>query len=707
MNNDKSYLYIVILITIISFFSFRLYKNMTRTAKEGQNPVIGILTFKNKLIQRKFDSEVIWDEVNSGIGIRNRDTIRTGDFSDALLTLNDKSKININENSMIYLDFSDSAIINFAYGSLSLVSTGEGGDETQPNKELKIASGDKILEVGKSSVNLAKSGKDDLKLQVTEGSAKIISNGQETTLKENEVANMSGSEIEISAVNLFPGNPIDQQKIYSKTPKSSIDFDWTTSQNAEDVKLEVSKDSKFSSIVSNISVKGTTTQLSLDPGNYYWRLTSSIKTKKQREISVVRKLYVYSVTPPIITLPEEGKIFKYSTIPPLVEMSWKKNELFKDYSVEVSKDSSFTEIIKKVPSSSNYVTLDQLPDGKYYVRILAYPVTSDLSIETSNTHSFALESTSIPDPPKLVSPINSSKLLALSFDKGLSTFQWKDNPEIKESIIQISPSKKFDSILLEQKVNSNQVKPTGKFNPGTYYWRVKAVNKQEKGSEFSEIFNFEVKELDRIELLFPQDKNSFSLENNGITFQWKKNEISSNYLYELSLDPNFTKTVASSKINTNSFKYKFSNEGDYYWRVILLGDDNSEITKSGTYSISIENNKEISLIYPRENEKIDMSNYEELVFKWEKVQNAEAYLLDISENSGKSIFNSLRVSNNQYILKDLTKLEEGSFKWSIQSITKKDQSEVFSKKSIGSFKIYLSEKPILPLVKAQKKFYVE
>ena len=63
---------------------------MTRTSKEGQNPVIGILTFKNKLIQRKFDSEVIWDEVNSGIEVRNRDTIRTGDFSDALLTLKKK-----------------------------------------------------------------------------------------------------------------------------------------------------------------------------------------------------------------------------------------------------------------------------------------------------------------------------------------------------------------------------------------------------------------------------------------------------------------------------------------------------------------------------------------------------------------------------------------------------------------------------------------
>jgi hypothetical protein len=680
---------------------------MTRTAKEGQNPVIGILTFKTKLIQRKFDSEVIWDEVNSGIDIRNRDTVRTGDYSDALLTLNDKSKININENSMIYLDFSDSAIINFAYGSLSLVSTGEKGDEEHPTKELKIASGDKLLEVGKSSLNLAKSGKDDLKLQVTEGSTKIISNGKETTLNENEVANMSSSGIEISAVNLFPDNPIDQQKIYSKTPKAIVDFDWTTSQNAEDVKLEVSKDSKFSSIVSNVPVKGTSTQLSLDSGSYYWRLTSNIKTQKQREISVIRKLYLYSVTPPIFTLPEEGKIFKYSTISPLVELGWKKNELFKDYSVEVSKDSSFSEIIKKVPSSSNYVTIDNLSDGKYFARILAYPVSPDLTIETSGTLSFSLESSSIPDPPKLISPINNTKIMALSIEKGITTFQWKDNPETKESIFQISQSKKFDSIVFEQKVTSNLIKPISKFNPGIYFWRVKAVNKQDKGSDFSEIFNFEVKEIDRIELVFPQDKNSFKLDSDGITFLWKKNELASNYLIEIATDPNFSKIVTSFKGNSTSFKYKFSNEGEFFWRVVLFGDDSSELTKSSVYSLVIENSKDITLLYPRENDRIDMTNYDELIFKWEKMPNIDYYLLELTDNSGKQIIPPIKITNNQFILKDITKLEEGSFKWNIQTVSKKADSEMISKKTIGNFKIYLSEKPILPMVKAQKKFYVE
>jgi hypothetical protein len=708
---ERSYLYIIILFFIIVLFSYRLYKNMTRTSKEGQNPVIGILTFKNKLIQRKFDSEVIWDEVNSGIEIRNRDTIRTGDYSDALLTLNDKSKININENSMIYLDFSDSAIINFAYGSLSLVSTGDGSSESGgdelPHKDLKIASGDKVLELGKSSINLAKNGKDDLKLQVTEGTAKIIAKGKETTLKENEVANLTEAGIEISEINLFPNNPVDLHKIYSKTSKTQVDFDWTTTQAVEDVRIEVSKDSKFSSLMLNLPVKGNSVQVSLDPGLYYWRLSALIKNKKQRELSVLRKIHVFSVSPPEIVIPEEGKIFKYSSLSPLIEFSWKKNELFKDYSIEISKDPSFNEILRKVVTSSNFATIDKLPEGKFYARILAYPVSQDISIETSLTSSFTLESTLVPDPPKLNSPFNNTKINGISIEKGLYVFQWKDNPEIKEYLYQISQSKKFDSILYELKTAANQVKPNIKLNPGNYFWRVKATNKENKSSEFSEINSFEIKELEKLELIFPSDKNSFNLEKDSIMFSWKKNDFSSNFIFEIASDQTFQKKIVTSKINSNSYTYKFTSEGDYYWRVVLHSDDGSELLNSPVYSITIENNKDPNLISPRENERIDMSNADELIFKWEKIQNADSYILEILDNSGNLITKIPKLSSNQFIFKDLSKLEEGNFKWSIQAVYRKNENELFSQKKVGNFKIYLSDKPIIPMVKDQKKFYVE
>jgi hypothetical protein len=318
-----------------------------------------------------------------------------------------------------------------------------------------------------------------------------------------------------------------------------------------------------------------------------------------------------------------------------------------------------------------------------------------------------LESTLLPDPPKLNSPFNNTKINGFAIEKGVYVFQWKDNPEIKEYIYQISQSKKFESILYELKNSANQVKPNLKLNPGNYFWRVKAINKENKTSEFSDINSFEIKVLEKLELNFPLDKNSFNLEKEGIIFSWKKNDFSSNFIFEISSDQTFQKKIITSKINTNSYNYKFTSEGDYFWRVLLLSDDGSELLNSPVYSLTIENNKDPNLISPKENERIDMSNAEELIFKWDKIQNADSYLLEITDNSGNLITKTSKLNNNQFIFKDLTKLEEGNFKWSIQAVYRKNDNELFSQKKVGNFKIYLSDKPIIPMVKEQKKFYVE
>ena len=100
---DNSKWVIGILLLLIFTCSVLLYLHLTEGAKGGENPEIGILTFKHKTIERKYDSDVIWNRIESGLVIRNKDTIRSGDFSDAVLTLKDNTQININENSKIYI----------------------------------------------------------------------------------------------------------------------------------------------------------------------------------------------------------------------------------------------------------------------------------------------------------------------------------------------------------------------------------------------------------------------------------------------------------------------------------------------------------------------------------------------------------------------------------------------------------------------------
>ena len=94
---DRSNLTIPVLLALVFVFSYMLCLNIRGAKGQGANPVIGTLTFKKKSIERKFDSDVAWDIVEQGITIHNRDTIRTGDFAEATLTLKDDTKININE----------------------------------------------------------------------------------------------------------------------------------------------------------------------------------------------------------------------------------------------------------------------------------------------------------------------------------------------------------------------------------------------------------------------------------------------------------------------------------------------------------------------------------------------------------------------------------------------------------------------------------
>ncbi|MCE9499391.1 MAG: FecR family protein [Leptospira sp.] len=181
---------------------------MTQIAKFGDNPVIGELTFKKYKAQRKFDSQVVWDEINAKTLITNRDTIRTGDLSDAVLTLKDGTKIELQENSMVYLDFSDKDInINFAYGTIS-ANRGEG--LKSDGSVMNIKSGEMAVQVSSAGgdLKLTKTSDEAVKVQVEKGEAKVLQEGGgEKIIKQNETAEVKTVSSESNAAVKLDTNP--------------------------------------------------------------------------------------------------------------------------------------------------------------------------------------------------------------------------------------------------------------------------------------------------------------------------------------------------------------------------------------------------------------------------------------------------------------------------------------------------------------------
>jgi len=705
---DRSYWIILLLLLIIFITSFLLYKNINAGASGNDNEVIGVLTFKHKTIERKFDSDVIWEKIDSGLIIRNKDTIRSGEFSDAVLTLKDKTKININENSMIYLDISEGDInLNFAYGSMSLAKKEDGTSNTT----LKIKSGNNTVEVKNSELTLEKKGKEELSFQVNQGSAKLKNGKEEKELKENESAKLNKDEIAVSEVNINLLSPPDGSIFSGKEETVPVEFSWSV-KNANQLKLEIAYDSRFQNIYATYKAANNSYTASLPQGNFYWRIVSEKnkgKKKIDREFSSFRKLTVYNVSPPVILSPNKNQVFTYSNLPPIIAFSWKKLETVRNYKLEISNSNSFTEIIKTFTISQTSLGVDKLETGKYFARIITEPIREEFKPETSKTVSFSIEKNTTLEALQLVSPKKGQEFSNLVINKSGVFFQSKDASEISKYNFQVSSNPDFTKIVLDETHDVNQLTLKKNLDIGEYYWRVIGITPSGQKTPTSEVRNFSVKENQNLELVSPANNSSLDLKNNPISFRCKKPNYKSKFLFEVSKDSEFKEIIHTTKTDEVSSSFSLPDEGKYFWRVSSLAEDETIIAKSSMYSFQIESFEELTAIFPTRNERVDMTPIDSIKFKWEKNSKITQYLFELYRDLGgkKTLLVKAKTKNSSYLLKDLSKLDEGNFTWTLQDSSLSDDDSPKKKKISIPFKIYLSAKPGKPEIKTQKKMYVE
>ncbi|MCC6275567.1 MAG: FecR domain-containing protein [Leptospiraceae bacterium] len=302
---DSTKFVISFLLFVLISSSFLLYRNMTRIVKVGDNPVIGTLTFKKHKAQRKYDSQVIWGELEAKSYITNRDTIRTEDKSDAVVTLKDGTKIALAENSMVYLDFSDKDInINFAYGSISANKS----DGNKNSSVLNIKSGDLAVQVTSAGdLQMSKTTEEKVQVKMASGEAKLIQDGQEKTVKKNEAMEVKTSTEETKQIvkledkplhrampkveeerDIVPDvKPIFPLRGFQYTSNEPLTLEWEANPDAQEYLLElveISPEGNKSLIKEELSSSSYTISDTgaLSGGEFIWSITA-IKKKRNGE----------------------------------------------------------------------------------------------------------------------------------------------------------------------------------------------------------------------------------------------------------------------------------------------------------------------------------------------------------------------------------------------------------------------------------------
>ena len=269
---------------------------------------------------------------------------------------------------------------------------------------------------------------------------------------------------------------------------ASIRFRWNTSAGARMYELQVSADTSFSALASDVAGLAVTTDsvdTGLSPGTrYYWRVDASDSAGTSPWSDVWNFTTAFPVGP-ILAAPASGSA-GVSTNP---VVSWYRENGSSVYEVEVSADSTFkSNIYDKI---SKYDSTKAGPDSqavnglamftKYFWRVRAS--YAQVMSEWSQVWSFT--TTTGLSVPALLSPFDSSKNVATN-----PQLSWNGTLYDSTYELQLSTDPTFGTLDYDgQNITGTAQGVSGLSQGTTYFWHVDAKNAY-GSSEWSPAWSF-------------------------------------------------------------------------------------------------------------------------------------------------------------------------------------------------------------------------
>ncbi|MGE8719999.1 FecR domain-containing protein [Leptospira terpstrae] len=703
--NDTRFVVSALLLLIL-VFSFLLHRNLNYRFNDAAGPTIGVITFKNKTVLRKYNDAVVWDLIESKTEVKNRDTIRTEGLSDAILTLNDGTKINISENSMILLDISDKNInINFAYGSFEAAREGTVSGDIKMN----ITAGDKTVQVANGDIKLDKT-KSELNIKVDQGEAKLTSNGKEETIGKDQIANVTESGVKVGKPVYRLATPEDRKNILSESGQERIAFSiagWKPDSGKQTNPLiEISLFPDFSKSLIKEKLTSPNLTKKLDPGSYYWRVSYENPSTKSKQTTEVYQFRILSDPGLRILSPKSGEVFTFSQESPVVRFVWNPLDLYSSYTVQIAKDPNFSEGLISKQTQSQSLAFDSLKEGNYFAKIQARSNLPGISEKSSTVINFQVSKKTNTSPPELLEPAK-GKTFAEEQTKSQLFFSWKDDKDFNQYEWELSSDSNFQSKLRSESTKNNFLKLSSGLGVGTYFWRVKGIGSNGVSLDSkSNTFNVIAKE--EMELIAPANGAEVEVDERSlVVLKWKKLTGKSNYEVEIAKQSDFQPLVLKETVSGNYFEFKSKDLGRFYWRVRPVEGDQEA---SGIRSFQMISGMDPpSLLTPLRNETIDLFSKNSILFTWKPVDKASGYrihLIDISGIREKQIINE-RVGSTKLQFTDIQKLNVGRFRWEVAALYKQsDGSEKESAYNKQDFFVSVPELKV-PKILSPGKIYVE
>lgn len=710
--------------TILCVLSFLLYRDMTRQGGPGKTELIGRITAKRNMAERKYSTQVVWDEIDRDSKVYNFDTVRTADKSEAIIRLKDGTEINLGENSMILLSYSEKDVdIKFIQGTIHAKQTGArdtAGSRNVTAKKINIESGDSKISMKNGDVSLTQDAENKLQVTVNRGKATFSSGKEEKVLNENQNILADKDTIQLYDLTIKLLSPSNNSYISSGDAKPAVTFTWEKLAGNYTTFLEVSNNPSMLNPLYKKKIIGAAGTTTLVDGIYYWRVTAVSAAAGKVESSEIRKLTVINTRPVQLISPANKSQIIYRDSNPMVNFIWSRNESVSKYRLIISANSNFSTPVVNSSVENNKITINSLGQGNYYWKVVSIQeIASKDSKSESGIYAFSITRTEkLPSPEPVYPPEKKTVHPAVITQKGLN-FAWNRDASLPETEIIVAGDREFSSVVYSKRSGENFSRMTDSLKDGTYYWRLRGRMSDGTFTDHSAIRSFRVARETNLTLVEPQNRAIRPLKggqkNATVNFSWSRMEFDGKYIFQVSTDKNFgsiskelTTTDASATLNSME-------EGRYYWRVRFVDDRGAEIVSSEANSFELLGTLDNPVaMAPAAGAVVNMEKKDSLDFRWNAVKGATHYRVGIFQvkNGIQKSIATIETMNNIYQFKDLPKLDVGRFLWSLQALENDPQTNHMRRKSGETrmlFDINLGEKKEETKInlKTPKILYVE
>ncbi len=625
-------------LSIAAYFGYTFWKDLNSTAGRSDKEKVAVITYKDRITQRKYNDRVVWERINKSSPLYNGDFVRTSDLAEAQFSFVDGTTISLYENTMIQINYSESEGLKISLdgGSVSLNASAKG------NVKLSLDDGSEVT-VGKGSGLSAKAGNGEVRtVNIKNGSASIEGrNGEKTSLIAGESVSVSNNgEIRKKSITVT-SIPQELRLLNSEGGEMPVKLEWTKSEEAadEDVIIQTSNKKDFSVIEKEYVVKEVSEfLLNLPEGTAYWR----VYTEKHTDEAEKGKIAVIDAEPVPLISPVEAAVFRYRNRNPQINFSWQERDYAEHYLVKVSSSPDMENPIIEEKVYKTTLQSDSLGQGKWWWQVTPYyEINSTGYTGESTVGSFSIVKSGDLKAPKLAVPFKDT---TVSYKENLNiNFIWSSDSTDATYEVLLSDKEDFSNLLYSKKTSYKNIhaKLPAPQAPSDYYWKViRTTNEDEDLEPESQVWKFTATPYvpGDTRLIYPPEEYSTETSKIASTqFVWKlADEVKNNKsILQISKNQDFASVEVEKEVQGNTLENLNLADGDWWWRIGTTDSNgNSDYTEGRHFEV-LKTLTAPSLVTVAENEEIIATQSGMVKLGWRPVAGADFYNIRVfdSENN--------------------------------------------------------------------------